>query len=51
MTVSVYNVFRGEGVSEQETPYGATRELYSGEGIELVSVTKAGEEIDPDWFS
>jgi hypothetical protein len=49
--VTTYDVLRGEGRSARRTPYGAVHELYSGGGIELVSVTKDEDEVDPAWFS
>lgn len=44
------NVFRGDARGVRDTPYGRVGEVYSGEGLEVVWVSKQAEEIDPDWF-
>lgn len=46
----VFNVLRGEAASLSTSPFGAVGTLYSGEGIELVWVSKQGESVDEDWF-
>jgi hypothetical protein len=47
----VFDVLDGEATRTRQSAFGAVGELYSGEGIELVWVSKQDEEIDPAWFS
>jgi hypothetical protein len=49
--VQVFNVLRGEASETRSTPFGDVGKVFSGEGIELVWVSKLGEPVDEDWFS
>jgi len=47
----IFRVTHGEAIAITQTPYGSVGQLYRGEGIEAVWVSKQNESIDPDWFS
>jgi uncharacterized protein YjlB len=47
----VFNVLRGEASLVRSTPFGDVGTVFSGQGIELVWVSKLGERVDEDWFS
>ncbi len=47
----IYNVLRGDATATRTTSYGSVGQVFSGEGIEAVWVSKQGEEVDPNWFS
>lgn len=49
--VRVFNVLRGEASQIRSTPFGDVGTVFSGQGIELVWVSKLGEPVDEDWFS
>ena len=49
--VQVFNVLRGEATEVRSTPFGDVGRVFSGEGIELVWVSKLGESVDENWFS
>jgi hypothetical protein len=49
--VQVLNVLRGEASEIRSTPFGDVGKVFSGEGIELVWVSKLGEPVDENWFS
>jgi len=46
----LFNVLRGEAIETRRSPFGDVGPVFSGEGIELVWVSKLGEPVDPDWF-
>ena len=47
----VFNVLRGEASQVRSTPSGDVGTVFSGQGIEMVWMSKLAEPIDPDWFS
>ena len=47
--VQVFNVLRG-GPPIRSTPFGDVGTVFSGQGIELVWVSKLGEPVDQNWF-
>jgi mannose-6-phosphate isomerase-like protein (cupin superfamily) len=47
----LFNVLHGEALSIRETPFGRVGTLLDDTGFEVVWVEKAGEAIDPVWFS
>jgi hypothetical protein len=49
--VRVFNILRGEAEEVRRTAFGSVGTLFSGRGIECVSVSKLDEQVDPDWFS
>lgn len=49
--VQVFNVLRGEASQIRSTPFGEVGTVFSGDGIELVWVSKLGEPVDQNWFS
>lgn len=49
--VQVFNVLRGEASQIRSTPFGDVGTVFSGQGIELVWVSKLGEPVDDSWFS
>lgn len=49
--VRVLNVLRGEASQIRSTPFGDVGTVFSGQGIELVWVSKLGELVDENWFS
>jgi hypothetical protein len=46
----VFNVLRGEASQVRPTPFGDVGTVFSGQGIELVWVSKQAEPIDENWF-
>ena len=48
--VRVFNVLRGEASQIRSTPFGDVGTVFSGQGIELVWVSKLGEPVDQNWF-
>ena len=48
--VQVFNVLRGEASRIRSTPFGDVGTVFSGQGIELVWVSKLGEPVDQNWF-
>jgi hypothetical protein len=46
----VFDILRGDAAATTATPFGLVGRAYSGEGIELVWVSKQAEGIDPEWF-
>jgi uncharacterized protein YjlB len=51
MAARVFRVRQGEALTINETPFGSAGEIFRGEGIEAVWVSKGEEAIDPGWFS
>jgi hypothetical protein len=49
--LQVFNVLRGEASQIRSTPFGDVGTVFSGQGIELVWVSKLGEGVDENWFS
>ncbi len=49
--LQVFNVLRGEASHVRSTTFGDVGTIFSGQGIELVWVSKLGEPVDPNWFS
>jgi hypothetical protein len=49
--LQVFNVLRGEASAIRSTPFGNVGTVFSGQGIELVWVSKLGERVDENWFS
>ncbi len=49
--LQVFNVLRGEASQARSTPFGDVGTVFSGQGIELVWVSKLGEPVDENWFS
>ncbi len=49
--VQVFNVLRGEASQVRSTPFGDVGTVFSGQGIELVWVSKLAEPVDENWFS
>jgi uncharacterized protein YjlB len=49
--LDVFNVLRGEASQVRTTPFGDVGTVFSGQGIELVWVSKQDEPIDEGWFS
>jgi len=47
----VFNVLRGEASQVRSTLFGDVGTVFSGQGIEMVWVSKLGEPIDENWFS
>jgi len=47
----VFNVLRGEASQVRATPFGDVGTVFTGQGIELVWVSKQDEPIDEGWFS
>ena len=47
----MFNVMCGEAMCVQQTPYGSVGLVHSGEGIELVWLSKQDELVDSGWFS
>lgn len=47
----VFDVRRGEAETTTPTPFGLVGRVHSGEGIEMVWVSKQAEQVDPGWFS
>lgn len=47
----VFNVLEREALRMRDGKYGQVGTLYSGEGIEVVWVSKQDEPIDTGWFS
>jgi uncharacterized protein YjlB len=41
----------GQARAVRSTPFGAVGTVYSGQGIEMVWVSKRAEPIDQNWFS
>jgi hypothetical protein len=48
---NVFNVLRQEALEVTCTRFGSVGQLYRGEGVEAVWVSKREEDVDPDWFS
>jgi hypothetical protein len=46
-----FHILNREAIQVTETTFGLVGTLYSDADIEAVWVSKAGEQIDPDWFS
>jgi hypothetical protein len=49
--VRVLSIPRGEALEVTSTPYGEVGVVVSEDDLEAVWVSKAAEEVDPDWFS
>lgn len=47
----VFSILRGEASQVRATPFGDVGTVFSGQGIELVWVSKQAEPIDESWFS
>lgn len=47
----VFNVLRGEASEVRSVPFGDVGMVFSGQGIEMVWVSKLAEPIDASWFS
>ena len=47
----VFNIRRGEARQVRSTPFGDVGTVFSGQGIEMVWVSKLAEPIDENWFS
>ena len=47
----VFNILRGEARQVRSTPFGDVGTVFSGQGIEMVWVSKLAEPIDENWFS
>ncbi len=47
----MFNILRGEAGQVRSTPFGDVGTVFSGEGIEMVWVSKLAEPIDESWFS
>jgi hypothetical protein len=47
----VFDLLRGDATETTSSPFGAVGVVHSGEGIEVVWVSKHAEQVDPDWFS
>jgi uncharacterized protein YjlB len=47
----VFNVLAGQASEVRSTPFGEVGTVFSGQGIEMVWVSKLAEPIDEDWFS
>jgi len=45
----VFNVLRGEAEQVRSVPFGDVGTVFSGQGIEMVWVSKLGEPIDANW--
>jgi hypothetical protein len=46
----VFNVALGQAREVRSTPFGAVGTVFSGQGIEMVWVSKLAEPIDQSWF-
>ena len=46
----VFNTLRGEASQVRSTPFGDVGTVFSGQGIEMVWVSKQAEPIDENWF-
>jgi len=46
----VFNVALGQAREVRPTPFGAVGTVFSGQGIEMVWVSKLAEPIDQSWF-
>ena len=46
----LHRIFQSEAAGVRSTPFGEVGTVFSGSGMEVVWVSKHGEEIDPDWF-
>ena len=46
----VFDLVRGEAATKTATAFGLVGRVYSGEGIEVVWVSKDAEQIDSEWF-
>jgi hypothetical protein len=47
----VFNVLLGQARDVRSTPFGEVGTVFSGQGIEMVWVSKLAEPIDENWFS
>jgi hypothetical protein len=47
----VFNTLLGEARKVRSTPFGDVGTVFSGQGIEVVWVSKMAEQIDQNWFS
>jgi uncharacterized protein YjlB len=47
----VFNILRGQASRVRSTPFGEVGTVFSGQGIEMVWVSKLAEPIDENWFS
>jgi uncharacterized protein YjlB len=47
----VFNVLLGQASQLRSTPFGDVGTVFSGQGIEMVWVSKLAEPIDENWFS
>jgi len=47
----VFNVLAGQARDVWSTPFGEVGTVFSGQGIEMVWVSKLAEPIDENWFS
>lgn len=46
----VFNVVLGQAREVRSTPFGDVGTVFSGQGIEMVWVSKRAEPIDQSWF-
>lgn len=47
----VFHVLRADALETKQTPYGSVGQIFCGEGLEAVWVSKQDEAVDPGWFS
>jgi uncharacterized RmlC-like cupin family protein len=47
----IYRVLKREANGIRKTRFGAVGNLFRGDGIEVVWVSKQNEAVDPNWFS
>jgi hypothetical protein len=47
----VFNVLCAQATQVRSTPFGEVGTVFSGQGIEMVWVSKLAEPIDENWFS
>ena len=47
----VFNVLLGKAREVRSTPFGDVGTVFSGQGIEVVWVSKMAEPVDQNWFS
>ena len=47
----LFDLLRGDATETTESPFGAVGLVHSGDGIEVVWVSKQAGKLDPDWFS
>ena len=49
--VRVLSITRGDALEVTATPYGNVGRILNDEAFEALWVSKAGEDVDPHWFS